>query len=163
MPRLWTPRKVMHCRWLKTWWPSWTISFVIRPISIWEAKISTIVAGIVGPKLRKHSWSCIISKTTTVYLSTGGFRWSRHCPLLARLSIGPIKLTITQLLPQISCNSMAILQTLQHVLFFLSSVMSLTQNMFILSPLNMSDLTSGLGNLWLNTSNFKYNTWRGIY
>lgn len=41
--------------------------------------------------------------------------------------------------------------------------MSNTQNMFILSPTNMSDLTTGLGNLWLNTTNADYNSWRGIY
>lgn len=41
--------------------------------------------------------------------------------------------------------------------------MGRTLNKFILSPLNMSDLTSGLGNLWLNTSNGKFNSWRGIY
>lgn len=41
--------------------------------------------------------------------------------------------------------------------------MQKTQNKFILSPFNMSDLTAGLGNLWLNSSNYIYNTWRGIY
>lgn len=46
---------------------------------------------------------------------------------------------------------------------FTYAVMDQTTNKFILSPFNIADLNTGFGNLWLNSSNFNYNTWRTIY
>lgn len=42
-------------------------------------------------------------------------------------------------------------------------VMKENNGKFILSNADLFDLASGLGNTWMNQSNSKFNTWKGIY